>query len=367
MAPKRSARVEAPAYLQAAARRPWSEWLAEVQGDGEPLALSEGSRLGPMLRRLPPKDMRLPTGDLDASKLARFELRPLLDLPEPAADAARRAPITAAARRERLAERMAAADAAAQAQSAQEALVQLERIEAEVCTLAKAVHDARPAVADERRWIPPQPKAQPNRERAGLLLDDANVAQLEAWEREYRLYGRAVAAVKALRLAIVAELARRRSGDAPAAAALAERARRDAAAAREEMRLRAEALEATIFQLAVAVEAARPAGVAENNWLRDTGGLQPRRVAMLLSQASNRKQIDDWIYRHSTELAFAGNACLHELARALGEYAQLLAQLEQVRATQQAQQQKRKRKEEDGAVAGSSAGAKKARGRAAAG
>jgi hypothetical protein len=319
-----------------------------------------------MLRRLPPEDMRLPTGELDAAKLARFELRPLLDLPEPAATAARRAPITAAARRERVAERKAAADATAQAQTAQEALIHLERIEAEVCALAKAVHDSRPAVADERRWIPPQPKSQSNRERAVLLIDDANVSQLEAWEREYREYGRAVAAVKALRVAIVAELARRRSDDASAAAALAERARRDAAAAREQVKLRAEALEATIFRLAVAVEAARPAGVAESHWLRDTAGLPPRRVAMLLSQASNRKQVDEWIYRHGTALAVAGNACLIELAQALGEYAQLLAQQEQARAAMQAQQQKRKRKEEEDArAAGSSVGAKIARSRAA--
>jgi hypothetical protein len=334
-----------------------------VQGDGKPLALSENSRLGPMLRRLPPKDMRLPIGELDAAKLARFELRPLLDLPEPAAATASRAPITATARRERLAERQAAADANAQAQSAQEALLLLERIEAEVCALAKAVHDARPSLADERRWLPPQPKAQPNRERAALLLDDANVAQLDAWEREYRKNDRTVAAVRALRLAIVAELARRQSGDA--STALAERSRRDAAAAWEEVRRQAEVLEASIFHLAVAVEAARPPGVAENSWLRDTGGLQPRRVAMLLSQDGNRKQVDDWIYRHGTALAIAGNACLHELAKALGEYAQLLAQSEQARAAQQAQQQKRKRKEEDGKVAGSGVGAKKARGRAA--
>jgi len=339
-----------PAYLH---RRAWEDWVAEVQGDGEPLPLPDGSRLGPLLRRLPPKDMRLPAGRLDAGMLARFDFRPLPDLPGLGAAVANRAPLTVAARRDRHAAQNAALEATARQQSSTEALAQLEQIEAGVCVLAKAVLDCRPVVADERRWIPPQSKAQSNRQRAAQLLDDANVAQLEAWEREYRTNDKAVAAVRALRLAIVAELARRRSGEASAAAGLGERERRDAVAAREQTKQRVEALEGAIFRLAAEVEAARPAGVAEGNWLRDVGRLPPRRVSMLLSQPNNRAQVDDWILGHGHALAAAGATCLHQLAQALGEYAQIIAEREKARAEQPGQEaQKRKRKPGEGAHGG---------------
>ena len=90
-----------PGYLRAPAPRPWEAWLREVQGDGEPLPLSPGSRLGPLLRRLPPRDMRLPPGKPDPAALARFELRSLPGLATAGGGNGKRAPLTAAESRAR--------------------------------------------------------------------------------------------------------------------------------------------------------------------------------------------------------------------------------------------------------------------------
>mmetsp|Transcript_27088 Transcript_27088/g.82050 ORF Transcript_27088/g.82050 Transcript_27088/m.82050 type:complete len:361 (-) Transcript_27088:305-1387(-) len=323
------------------APRGWAEWLAEVQGDGVTLPMAQGSELGPRLRVLPPKDMRLPLGMLDAEKLARFDLRPLPELP--GLGNTTRAPVSVEERRRRQAERQAAEDAAAAAREAQNALVQLEEVEANLCMLAKAVYDSRPTLADVKKWLPPQPKTQSNGQRAAQLLDDAMLTQLQVWEREHK-YDKAAAPLGALRVALVTELQRRRRGDPLAAAGLAERKRRDALAAREEVRMKTEALESNIFRLAVAVEAAKPPEVPRSEWLHDVAQLPPKRVAMLLSKADNRKRLNEWIQQYGPALSAAGITCLHDLLPPLTQYAEILVEGRARAAAHQGGQDQRKRR-----------------------